>query len=475
MNYRPISASFRDPSGFLFRSDDGTLYRQVNTIYEADFRNLSESGLYDALTKQRLLVPHQVENDLPMASSEGYCIIRPQLIPLITYPYEWSFSGLKDAATLTLRVAQLALKHGMQLKDASAYNVQFQGCDPIFIDTLSFETYKENQPWIAYGQFCRHFLAPLALMSKTHIDLSKLLINYIDGIPLDLASRLLPWKTRFSFGMQLHIHLHSKMIDKHSGSSREQEPEGGSEDHGNEKTPSKGRMPKHRLLSFLESLQKTVESLKWKGAGTEWANYYSDHSYDDSGFQEKRTLVSEFLSRTNPKVVWDLGANTGVFSRLACELGATTYAFDIDPACVENNYLLIKKKCETNLLPLRLDLTNPSPAIGWAHQERESIAQRGQADTIMALALIHHMAISNNVPLGSVAEYFSRLGKHLIIEFVPKGDPQVQRLLRTREDIFDQYDQESFEKSFSIYYEIQDHKTVGSDGRVLYQMVRKNS
>ena len=208
---RVLPSSFRDPDGFLFLHD-GCVYRQVNKIFKSSFEQFLESGLYEALVDKRYLLPHiDVTDSVIPRRSDCFKLILPQQLAFISYPYEWSFSQLKDAALLTLRIQMIALKYGFSLKDASAYNVQFQDGKPIFIDTLSFEPYIEGTPWSGYQQFCRHFLAPLALMSYVDIDLSKLLISHIDGIPLQLASKLLPLRTHFNYSMQVHLHLHAKM------------------------------------------------------------------------------------------------------------------------------------------------------------------------------------------------------------------------------------------------------------------------
>ena len=468
MSRQTLCASFRDPSGFLFEGDDGQLYRQVNRRYQPDFELLHASGLYDDLTGRRMLVDHTVADEITPLSDDGFCVIRPRRLPFISYPYEWAFSALKDAALLTLDIQLRAIERNMQLKDASAYNVQFDGCRPVFIDTLSFEALDQDKPWKAYGQFCRHFLAPLALMAKTHIDCGYLLRDYIDGIPLDVASSMLPARTRLSFGLQLHLHWHGRMIAKHQAT----QSAGG----GALKSPPSQRsvhMPKSRLQAYLENLRGTIQALKSKCGVTQWADYYEDNSYSTAALNEKRGLVERYLDVLQPKTVWDLGANTGVFSAIACKVANFTCAFDIDPACVERAYSESKKRRVERFLPLRLDLTNPSPALGWAHRERGSLADRGPADTVMALALIHHLAISNNVPLPVVADFFQELGRSLIIEFVPKQDPQVQRLLQNREDIFDDYHQNAFEHAFSRYFEILESSAVGADGRRLYLMRRR--
>jgi hypothetical protein len=456
-----LSASFRDPSGFLYRDDDGTLLRQINRSYQADYESLNDSGLYAALVKDKQLIEHDVADIAKAATSDAYSIIQPHLIPLISYPYEWAFSAFRDAALLTLDIQTKALNHGMSLKDASAFNVQFIGCRPIFIDSLSFENYKEGRPWIAYGQFCRHFLAPLMLMAHVDVDLSRLLQLYVDGVPLDLTAKLLPWKTKLSINSQLHIHMHAKMVRKHESTSSQEQA-------------SVGSLPLKKQLLLLDNLKSLLTSLKWIDRDTEWGNYYQDNTYTDETARNKTELVKRFLQVISPKTAWDLGANTGFYSKLAVDQGAYCCAWDIDPACVEQAYLHGMSRGENRLLPLRIDLANPSPSLGWAHEERESLVARGPVDIVMGLALIHHLAIANNVPLGSIARYFSSLGDHLIIEWVPKSDVQVQRLLRSREDIFHQYKKSHFEAAFEEYYRIEESHAVGNDNRVLYRMSTLN-
>lgn len=460
-DHHRISASFRDPSGFLFRRD-GTLYRQINHFYQKDYDLLMSSGLYDRLVKAKKLIPHQEVDAAPFIETLAYRVIQPEPVSFISYPYEWSFSQLKDAALLTLSIQKTALEYGLSLKDASAYNIQFHNGRPVLIDTLSFEAYQEGKPWVAYRQFCQHFLAPLALMSLVDVRLSQLLRVYIDGVPLDLASTLLPFRSRLQFGLAAHIHLHASAQKKYSDAPEQAQAQ------------AKARqMSKMALIGLVDSLQKTVKSLTWQAKGTEWGDYYDSTNYTREAFEDKVRAVKEFLAVVQPKQVWDLGANTGVFSRLAAEMGIMTVSSDIDPAAVEKNYREIRQKKETNLLPLILDLTNPSPGIGWGNEERESFAQRGPAGVVMALALVHHLAISNNVPLPGVAEFFARLGDWLIVEFIPKEDSQVQRLLATREDIFPAYNQAGFEEAFRSCFTIESVRPIQGSKRILYLMKNK--
>lgn len=441
-----IPGSFRDPSGYLFWKEK-KLFRFIDTSYKKNFTWLISSGLYEKLANENLLIPHEQVSEQ---------VIKPKLIPFISFPYEWSFSQLKDAALTTLAIQKIALEHGMQLKDASAYNIQFDLGKPIFIDTLSFEIYEENKPWVAYKQFCQHFFAPLALMAHTDIDLNKLFRVYIDGVPLSLASKLLPTKTHFNMALKLHIHMHAKSQKKYEDCT----------DHKKTMRP----FTLTSLKGLIDSLETAIKKMTWLPAGTEWAEYYQDDSYTQKAFEDKKKLVSNFLQNIQPKTVWDLGGNDGTFSRLALEQKSHVVTFDIDPASVEKNYLQLKKHRSQHILPLLLDLTNPSPGIGWHHQERSSLAERGPVDLVMALALVHHLAISNNVPLKNIANFFSSLGKYLIIEFVPKEDKKVQKLLATRKDIFSEYNETAFETSFSDFFKIVEKRLIRDSKRTLYLM-----
>ena len=447
------NSSFRDRSGFLFYYEN-EIYRIINFSYKKQYEKFMNSELYQKLEEKNLIISHSEIENLDI-DCDYYKIIKPEKIPFISYPYEWSFSQLKDAALLTLRIQKAAMKYGMTLKDGSAFNIQFHNGHPIFIDTLSFEIYEEGQIWKPYKQFCQHFLAPLALISKKDVRLNLLSKTFIDGIPIDLAAKLLPKTTFGNFGLMAHIHAHAK-----------------SQKHYEDKDAKikQKTLSKRSFEGLIESLKSSIEKMTWNENNTEWGDYYSDTNYTEKSFEEKKQFISLTIDQVKPKLVWDMGANTGVFSRLASTKGINTISYDIDPLAVEKNYLLSSQNSEQNILPLILDLTNPSSGIGWNHDERMSIIQRGPADMVFALALVHHLAISNNVPLNKIAEFFSQISKFLIIEFVPKSDSQVKRLLLTRDDIFENYDEKNFEIEFSKFFKIINSKKILDSERTIYTM-----
>ncbi len=448
-----LPSSFRDPSGFVFERE-GRLYRQVNSVYKDHYDRLLSSGLYKALTEQGLLVLHDEVDISPPDPQLAYKIIKPRLVSFISYPYEWCFTQLKEAALAVLKIQKTAFDFGMSLKDASAFNIQFEDGRPLLVDTLSFEKL-QLKPWVAYRQFCQHFLNPLLLIAYKDFDLNQLSRVFIDGIPMSLASRLLPLRTRLRPSLASHVHLHALSQKYFSAKTV---------------SPRERRVRPVSLAGLVASLESLVRRLNFRQKKTEWAHYYQETNYTAEGFEQKKKIVEEFLDVINPDAVWDLGANTGVFSRLASRRGIKTVAFDVDFIAVELNYRDCLNKNEKNILPLLMDLTNPSPAIGWNNRERKSLLERGPADAAMALALLHHLAISNNLPFLKIAEFLSRACRWLIIEFVPKTDSQVQRLLATREDIFGHYTQPEFEREFGRFFEIAKVVPIKDTERTLYLM-----
>ena len=457
---RAHHASFRDPAGFVF-TNQGELLRQINPVGRPDYDALMASGLYDKLVQAGDLVRHEEVDPALSPDGRASLVVRPERVAFVSYPYEWSFSQLKDAALLTLRLQKAAVEHGLSLKDATAYNVAYDQGRPRWIDTLSFERLTPGRPWIAYRQFCQFFLAPLAVMSYVDVRLLQLLRSHLDGMPLELASRLLPASTRLRPGILTHVHLQAAAERRVAEGAPRLEMRRSS------------TMSATASAGILDSLERTVRGLGWRPAKTTWGDYYGATNYTDTAFAHKRDIVSEAIDRIGPRSIWDLGANDGTFSRLGSDRGIHTVAFDVDPVAVEKNYRRVVERGERQLLPLLLDLTNPSAGSGWAHEERESFADRGPADLVLALAVVHHLAIAHNLPLPRIAEFFGRIARALVVEFVPKGDSQLQRMLATREDIFERYSRADFEAAFAAWFTIEQVIPVRDAERIMYVMKRR--
>lgn len=456
-----IAGSFRDPAGFVFRRD-GVLHRQVNPVFADRWDAVVDSGLFEALWDAGLLVRHEVV-DTSLGEGDAHVVIRPEELPFVTQPHEWAPAQRRAAALATLEAQRIALEHGCTLRDATAHNVVLHRGRAVLVDTLSFEPRAEGEPWVAYGQFCRHFLAPLALETIVDHRLRRLLWADVDGVPLDLASQLLPMRTKLRPGLLAHIHAHSRASGR-----GEADPDA---EPGRTATFSD-----RALLGLVSQLHGLVSKLTWDDIDTTWSDYDEqlDH-YTGEAITAKQELVAAAVSELAPATVWDLGANTGRFSRLAAATGAHVVGWDIDAGAVEQAWRRLEEAPLTTgeYLPAILDLSNPSPGLGWGHDERPSLADRGPADLVLALAVVHHLAIGNNVPLPQVVEQLVRLGEHVLVEWVPKQDPKVRVLLATREDVFTDYTPEGFEAAVTEHAEVLRRTPLPGSDRVLYLLRRR--
>jgi ribosomal protein L11 methylase PrmA len=452
--------SFRDPSGFVY-TREGRVLRQVNHAFADRWDDVQASGLLADLQRRGLLIRHElVATELAYGPSSAHVVIAPEPLDFVSYPYEWSFSQLKEAALVTLEAQTVAAAAGFTLRDASAFNVQFHNGTPTLIDTLSFERAAHDSPWLAYRQFCEQFLAPLALMAHRDIRCGLMLRDFIDGIPVDLASTLLPGRTKLDVGLASHVHLHARAHRSQAKRARAD-------------TTLRGGMGPTRRAALVESLGRTVEKLSWRPAQTAWAGYAENTSYGDAATASKDALVRRLLERAGGERVWDLGANTGRFSAIAASLGRRVIAWDADPGATELHYTKLRSERASQVLPLVADLVNPSPAIGWANRERMAFADRANTDVVLALALVHHLNVGRNIRLAMIAEFLATLSSALIIEFVPGSDPMVQQLLAQRTDNLPYPTIDEFRRVFEGPFEIVEEAQVEGSGRVLLRMTRR--
>jgi hypothetical protein len=446
-------ASYKDPAGFIFLHE-GRIFRQVNQCYAKEYSQLMESGLYDLLTLRKWLLPH-TETDFPSGNAAShYKTLLPEQLTFTSYAYEWSFDMLKDAALLTLDINKVAIEHGMILKDATPYNIQFYQGKPIFIDTLSFATYDDTKPWIAYRQFCEMFLFPLYFEHYLKTDINKILSTYIDGIPVDLTAKLLPLKSNFSMGVWLHVHLQNTVKRNIKA------------------TASAARFDKTKLLHLLHHLESSILSFKNKRTGVSaWSNYYKETILSDTYLQAKEKLVKSFVKGLSLETVLDLGANDGHFSYMLAEAGKQVIAIDADSQCINQLYRQVRKENVPNILPLNIDLANPSPAIGFNNAEREPFLERASAEMVLALALVHHLVFTKNITLPMIAGCFAQFAKrYLLIEFVPKDDNKVQKLVENKDLENIHYDELQFEHAFCEHFQILKKQVITGSTRTLYLM-----
>lgn len=455
------SGSFRDPSGQVFFYKNG-VYRSVFAPGINDYEAGKKNGIYEELFQKGYLIRHE-EVDVDIApQGTRYCLKYPRL-PMVSYPWEWCFSLLKDAAILHLDMMEFLLPKGFWLRDASAFNVQYDGSGVRFIDTLSLGKKPMDSPWVAYKQFCSHFLAPLATAAHCDIRTFGLWRNYIDGFPLDLSVNMLPPLKKYNPRLFMHLTLHSRF----------QENADKQEDLKKTRPRKKQKVSDVSLLGIIRSLRKSINQLKWKAGSKIWANYGAIRTYENRDVTEKATYVREIINRLNPQMVWDLGGNKGEYSLIAAEKGAFVVSIDGDPACSEYIYREITSTEKgRRVLPLTMDLANPSPGLGWENQERSDLTERGPADLVLALALVHHLVFSANVPFSLIARWFARLTDHLLVEFVPPGDPMVKKLTENRPEHLP-YSEEEFKFGFGTYFEFVGDRQL-DNGRILFHC-RKRS
>jgi hypothetical protein len=451
-------SSFRDPSGFIFEKD-GAIYRQVNLVFRENFDLFISSGCYTHLVKNGLLIPHEKIDQNLTGDPSWYTTLKPERIQFISYPYEWSFDMLKDAALLTLRLMKETLPFGIVLKDATPYNIQWYEGKFVFIDTLSFEKYEET-PWIAYRQFCENFLGPLLIIHYAKTPLHQLQMAWPDGIPLDIIKSLLPGRSKFSFHTYLHIHLHQKVVTRQR--------------HGRYANTEK--FSRQKLVNLISSLELLVNKLRLNANQSTWSEYYDEASLRNNYLQEKKDIINRWLKRLGTiKTAADLGCNKGEFSRLLATKGIYTIATDYDPYCINELYQSIKIGSEKNIQPLIVDLANPTPSLGFNNTERSSFYNRLDAELVLALALIHHLTIGKNIPLDKIASVFHQASRHLIIEFVPKEDAKIKMMLQHKKDIYPDYSEENFVASFSKFFSIEEKQAIPGSVRTLYLLKKIKS
>jgi ribosomal protein L11 methylase PrmA len=462
------AGSFRDPSGTVIVAD-GRVFRTIEQPAWEHADAASSSGVLERLMASGQIIrtwpvelvdaPAGLTDKLPIAPRR---LVEHERIPFVSYPYEWPFSLLKRAALHHLDLHVALLESGFTLSDASAYNIQFRGPKPVFIDVLSLRRYQDGEYWAGYRQFCEQFLNPLLLGAINGIPHSAWFRGNLEGIPVEDMARVLPLRTRFSWRTYLHVVLHGKMTSK-----------GRSTEVSASASAKRRPMSKAALVWMLKGLRRWIASLKPRGVdGTIWGDYAQNTSYAPGEAEAKRAFVARFVEHHKPTEVMDLGCNTGDYSETALTAGATrVIGFDFDQGALESAVARADAR-QLNFLPLFLDALNPSPNQGWAQRERKGFQERANADGLLALAFLHHVVIGRNVPLPQAVAWLAALAPSGVVEFVPKPDPMVQRMLAQREDIFPAYHIDAFRHELGRWTRIVREDVVSSSGRTLFEYQR---
>jgi hypothetical protein len=436
-------ASFKDPAGRVFHHD-GWVGRTLTDQALRHFQAASAAGLIDALVRDQLLVPTEAvpTSSLGLSSTEaGAIVLKQPRIPVVTYPYEWSFEMLRDAALVTLRTLDRALQSGFTLKDATSFNVLFDGSAPRLIDAPSLEPYREGSLWSGYSQFCRSFLFPLLVSAYRELDLQALLRGSFGELPAQEAAKLLRGRDRFKPGVLKDVVLQARLDRSYARAGAAV------------KSATAGQQyPKELFVANVRRLIKLVEELKAPSAVGEWSRYDTFHTYTESDRSAKSAFVERAISGTEHGRVVDLGCNTGDYSKLALRSGAFVIAVDIDSGAIDRLYRGLSGP--TPLSPIVASLLNPTPAMGWQLQERQPLLSRIKSDAFLALALIHHLRITGNVPLTAIVSQLFAIAPEGVIEWVDKDDEMVRTMLSLRPDVYDDYTWPSFETLLREHGEI---------------------
>jgi SAM-dependent methyltransferase len=454
------SGSFRDRKAKVFYHNGG-VYRVLSRAAMSDWKALSATRFFPRFSGDGKIVRTEIVNsfDSPEVQPQGQWVgvLKHERIPFISYPYEWSFGMLRDAGLLQLELLLEALKENLILKDSSAFNVQWRGSVPAFIDITSFEKLAPGEPWVGYRQFCQLFLYPLLLQAYKDVPFQLWLRGSLDGIESEHLMRLMSARDFLRPGVFTHVFMQARLQSRFGNSQRDVKTD-----------LRKAGFSKQLIVSNLKRIKKLIQGLKWEPEKSVWADYAITNSYSEEESERKAAFVREVVHSRFWELTWDLGCNTGVFSRIAAENARYVVALDADQLAVERLFRELKAEGIKTILPLLNNLADPSPNLGWRGLERKSLANRGKPELVLCLALIHHLVISANIPLGEFVEWLAGLGGDLVIEFITKEDAMVQTLLRNKEDNYSDYNKEFFEECLSKAFDLVRHERLDSGRRFLY-------
>jgi hypothetical protein len=449
--------SFRDPESRVFYSD-GEVYRALSAAGLSDFQAVVDAGLLDDERVVRTELAQDTEALRGLLVHQPAGVLRHERIPFVSYPYEWTFSMLKDAALVQLDLLLAALAHDMVLKDSTPYNVQFRGARPVFVDVGSYERRREGEPWVGYRQFCMLYLYPLLLQAVKDVPFHPWMRGSIDGIrPAEMAS-LLSFRDRFRRGLFTNVFLHARLEKRYADRPQEVKDE-----------VKRVGLKKELLIANVRKMRKLVERLDWSPPEGVWTAYGERNSYTDADAARKDEFVRSVATARHWDLVWDIGANNGRYSRIAAEGASTVVAVDADQGPMELLYRDLRGEGDEKILTLAMNLADPSPGLGWRGLERRSMPDRGKPDLVLALALIHHVAISANVPIKEFLDWLASLGAELVIEFPTLEDPMVKKLLAPKRDgLHPDYELGFFERCLGEAFDIERSERLESGTRVLY-------
>ncbi|MFN2442230.1 MAG: methyltransferase [Thermoanaerobaculia bacterium] len=448
-------ASYRDRHARVFHRGSEVL-RGLSPEAASSWHLTREAPFFRAMVGESKIIDTE---ELPGEGS-WVMLLRHARIPVISYPYEWSFGMLRQAADLQLEITQRALRDGIALRDATPYNVQWIGPRPTFIDVTSFEKFAEGSLWTGYRQFCELFLFPLLLQSYRNVDFHPWIRGNLDGIPASQMANLLSARDRLRPGVFTHVVLQAKLQNRFRSESSQ---------GVNATVRRTAGASRDMILANVRRLRSLVDRLRWELPGGGWEEYERRNTYSDADREMKEAFVRNWSAQLHPRLAIDIGCNTGGFAQIAAESSDYVLAVDSDHAVIERLYQrLVSERVVGNILPLVWDVVNPSPGLGWNCAERRPLEKRVEPDLVLALAVIHHLVIGRNVPLADVITFFAAFRSPLVIEFVDRHDPMTRHLLEQKDEPFEDYSMNSFEDEISARFEIIERRPLPSGSRTLY-------
>ncbi len=454
------TSSFRDNLGNVFYFN-GRVLRSVNNEGKKNLEFIKSSGILEESIKKNFLInTWEVDKkELPDFFSKFDYVFESKKVPYISYPYEWTFDQLKRSALHHLDFQIYLFEKGAILRDASAYNIQFIGGKPYFIDLLSIKQYEDGEYWSGYKQFCENFLNPLLLGNLKGVHHNHWFRGALEGITTVELDKILNFTDKFSYNIFTHIFLQAKLNNKSLAKPNEL----------SKKYKSLKKLPKKSYISILYQLKNWISKMFFKKEKTIWQNYSKEHTYDIDEYNEKKFIVSNFIKKIKPITLIDLGCNTGEFSKLALSSGVKhVVGFDFDHNVVTDAFKESENK-NSNFLPLIFDAANPSPNQGWSQKERKGFLERFKSDALVALAFEHHLIIAKNIPINQFIDWILKISKHGLIEFVPKSDVTIKKMLEFRDDIFNNYTEENFENYLKQKSKIINKNIITKTGRIIYE------
>lgn len=457
--------SFRDRHGRVYYRA-GEVYRAISAPALREWEALSTTRFFRRLMVEgKIIGTRRAEGESTPAFGDAQrwaAVLSHDAIPFVSYPYEWSFDMLRDAALLQLEVLQAAVEEDMILKDATPFNIQWMGSRPAFIDIPSFTQMTPGQVWVGYRQFCQLFLYPLMFQAYKDVDFHDWVRGSIDGIDPEQCNRLMSVRDLLRRGVLTHVYLQA-VLQRRLGNGS----------HSLRNDLQSAGFSKAMIEANLRGMTKLVRRLKWKRGNSEWSDYAENNSYDDADRQAKEAFVREAADTRRGQLIWDLGCNTGTFSRIAAESGNYVIAMDSDHLAVNRLYRSLRAEDNRSILPLVMNVANSSPGLGWRQSERKTLCQRGRPDLTLCLALIHHVVISANIPVLEFVDWLADLGCDLVIEFVTKDDAMVKKLLRNKDDQYEDYEIPFFETCLASRFDVRRRVVSASGSRILYFAVHR--